>query len=92
MPKMVIQELMRKYGDLNDVIPPMVNEHGQSEAARNLNVSQSTISDWLRANGYERKVIYVKHKPEKRAREESEAEKMRQLGAPVLPGFESEVI
>ena len=60
MPKRVIQSLEQAYGDLHKIIPPIVNQHGQSFAARELNVSQSTISDWLRLNNYERRILYVK--------------------------------
>ena len=47
-----LQELEAKYGDLNKVIPNLVNEFGQKEAAEKLEVSQSFISMWLNANHY----------------------------------------
>lgn len=45
-------------GDLHEVIPPLVNSFGQAEAARQLGLSQFTISRWLEKNGYVRVVRY----------------------------------
>lgn len=39
-------------GDPKKIIPELVNEHGQLEAARILGISQATISRWLKRNGY----------------------------------------
>jgi predicted transcriptional regulator len=49
-----LKDLERKYGDLHKIIPRLVNQRGQQEdAARALKVSQATISDWLKDNGYQ---------------------------------------
>ena len=55
-----LRELERNVGNLHEVIPSMVNLHGQAEAARRLGVSQFTISRWLKDNGYVQKVRYEK--------------------------------
>lgn len=47
-----LREVEKLVGDLHGVIPVLVNQHGQAEAARRLGVSQGTISRWLRVNGY----------------------------------------
>lgn len=47
-----IKELEVEKGNLDRVIPPLVNKVGQVEAARKLNTSQGTISRWLKDNGY----------------------------------------
>lgn len=47
-----IKELEAEKGNLERVIPPLVNRVGQSEAARQLHVSQGTISRWLKDNNY----------------------------------------
>lgn len=54
-----LKGLERERGDLHAVIPPLVNAVGQNEAARILKVSQSTISNWLRNNGYVQQTKYV---------------------------------
>lgn len=56
----VLQELEKVYGDLNKIIPPLVNEGGQELAARQLNTTQATISNWLKHNGYMKKTEWVK--------------------------------
>lgn len=53
-----VRELEAEHGDLHKVIPPLVNKNGQGEAARELGVSQFTISKWLKDNGYERRTVY----------------------------------
>jgi hypothetical protein len=60
MPAYRIKYLQEKFKDLNQVIPDMVNIHGQTQAAALLDVSQGTISKWLRDNGYHRVTLYVK--------------------------------
>lgn len=50
--RFVLRELEQKHGDLHKVIPPLVNDHSQAEAARILGVTQATVSLWLRKNGY----------------------------------------
>lgn len=46
------RELEQKHGDLTKVIPPLVNAHGQAEAARQLETSQAFISTWLKKNKF----------------------------------------
>lgn len=53
-----VRDLEAQHGDLHQVIPPLVNKNGQAEAARELGVSQFTISRWLKDNGYERRTVY----------------------------------
>lgn len=57
-----IKELERQYGDLHQVIPPLVNQFSQAEAAMRLGVSSATISKWLKDNNYVLKLEYVKEK------------------------------
>lgn len=48
-----IRELEEKHGDLSQVIPRLVNQVGSvKEAAKRLGVSDSTLSVWLKKNGY----------------------------------------
>lgn len=55
-----LKELESKYGSLEEIIPRLVNEGGQKMAASVLNVSQSTVSVWLKENGYRPVIIYRK--------------------------------
>jgi hypothetical protein len=55
-----LRDLEAQYGDLHKVIPKLVNEGGQQYAAFQLGVSISTISSWLKDNGYIQKVEYVR--------------------------------
>lgn len=55
-----IPELEDRHGDLHKVIPPLANKHGQNEAARILGISQSTVSHWLKSNGYKQIRQWVK--------------------------------
>jgi hypothetical protein len=56
----VLKDLEKQHGDLNKVIPPLVNQGGQAFAAQQLNTTQATISNWLKDNQYEKKVEWVK--------------------------------
>lgn len=47
-----LKELEKEHGDLNKVIPALVNSKGQAGAAQTLGVSQATISNWLREEQY----------------------------------------
>jgi hypothetical protein len=49
-----LREVERLEGDLNEVIPKLVNQGGQAFAAIVLKVSQATISTWLKTNGYKK--------------------------------------
>lgn len=55
-----LKELEAKHGDLEALIVPIVNKGGQSEAARLLETSQATISNFLKAKGYKAEIKYVK--------------------------------
>lgn len=58
MPAIKIRRLEKEHGDLHRVIPEMVNAYGQWEAGRRLGVSGTTISRWLRQNGYEYRIVW----------------------------------
>jgi len=45
--------LEAEHGNLHNVIPALVNKHGQEETARLLNVRQGWVSRWLKLNGYQ---------------------------------------
>lgn len=55
-----LKELETKHGDLNKLIPKLVNDLTQSEAARRLETSQATISRWLKDNGYQSRIVWEK--------------------------------
>ncbi len=61
-----ISRIVEMRGNLHDVIPPMVNQLGQHQAAHQLGVSPFTINRWLRQNGYVLKRQYVRESEEKR--------------------------
>lgn len=60
MPSIKMQRLEETHGDLELIIPKMVNEHGQVKTSVILGVTPSTISRWLSTNGYEKKAKWVK--------------------------------
>jgi hypothetical protein len=66
MPLYRIRELEKNHGDLHLIIPPLVNEVGQSKAAAKLGLSASTVSKWLVHNGYKSRVIFVRESEGKR--------------------------
>lgn len=55
-----LREIEQVRGNLHEVILPLVNAGGQAQAARELGVTQATISAWLSANGYIKVVRYVR--------------------------------
>lgn len=55
-----LKELEATHGDLEALIVPIVNKAGQGEAARIFNISQATVSTYLRDKGYTPKITYVK--------------------------------
>ena len=55
-----LRKLEEAHGDLNKVIPPLVNQLGQSEAGRKLGISQYTVCRWLKENGYKPIITYVR--------------------------------
>lgn len=73
MPSIKVRELEHEHGDLDRVIPALVNECGQLGAALRLGVSTATISRWLNRNGYERRVVWVRNQ------KKAEAEARRKL-------------
>lgn len=58
--RFVMRDLESQYGNLEEVIPKLVNEGGQAYAAFQLNTTQNTISLWLKEHGYIRKIEWVK--------------------------------
>lgn len=56
----VLQELESQYGNLEEIIPKLVNQGGQKFAAFQLNTSQSTISKFLKEHGYIQKTEWIK--------------------------------
>jgi DNA invertase Pin-like site-specific DNA recombinase len=58
--KYKINELQQKHGDLHEVIPNLVNRYGQYPTAKQLGVSVHTINRWLKENGWQREVKYVR--------------------------------
>lgn len=60
MPVHRVLEIQRKYGDLHDVIPKLVNEVGQVGAGRLLGISPATVNGWLKVNGYILKRQYIR--------------------------------
>lgn len=60
MPKQVLKQLEREKGDLERVIPPLVNEFGVVEAAKQLKMSAATVGKWLGDNGYMSRTTWVK--------------------------------
>jgi hypothetical protein len=58
-----LRDLESQYGDLNKIIPPLVNLGGQKYAATQLTCSVATISTWLKDNGYVGKTTYVREEP-----------------------------
>lgn len=52
--------LINQHGDLHQIIPQMATDMGQIETAQKLGVTQNWVSRWLRKNGYEMKIIWVK--------------------------------
>lgn len=47
-----LEKLAVEKGDLNRIIPPLVNRMGVVKAAEKLGYAPSTISKWLSDNGY----------------------------------------
>lgn len=63
----VLKDLEKEYGDLNNVIPKLVNQGGQKFAAFQLGTSSNFISRWLKDNGYTQKIEWVKQTGMERA-------------------------
>lgn len=53
--------LREKHGDLEEVIPRLVNVFGQEGTARRLGVKQSWVARWLKEHHYVPVTQYVKH-------------------------------
>lgn len=58
--KPAIKQLEQQYGDLNQIIPKLVNQGGQKFAAFQLGTTQINISRWLKDNGYKQEIKWVK--------------------------------
>jgi len=60
--------LTSKFGDLHEVIPQKLAVMSQRDLvaylSQGITVSQGWVSKWLRDNGYERIVKYVRPEPE----------------------------
>ena len=52
MPVQRIKNLEKQRGNLHDVIPNLVKQHGQVGAGQKLGVSAATINRWLKGHGY----------------------------------------
>jgi transcriptional regulator with PAS, ATPase and Fis domain len=57
-----LQEIERERGDLNIVIPSLLEKHNgnQKSVAKELGVAHSTICLWLHKNNYEQRVMWVR--------------------------------
>lgn len=56
-----LKEVEQEVGNLEDVIPRLVNTLGsQKLAAIELGVSESTVCKWLKENGYAPVIVYRK--------------------------------
>lgn len=55
-----LKDLEKKHQNLEKVIVTLVNKGGQAEAARELNVTQATISNFLKRRNYRPVTIYRK--------------------------------
>jgi len=55
-----LDELQKAGWDLEKTIPAMVNSGGQKRAADELGVTQASISNWLKKQGYTQIIRYVK--------------------------------
>ncbi len=55
-----LRRLEERYGNLHSIIPALVNKVGQAEAGRQLGLSASTISNWLKAHGYKQMSTWKK--------------------------------
>lgn len=60
MPMYRVREIQKKYGDLHNVIPKLVNAKGQSAAGKELGLSSATINLWLKNHGYKKVIQYVR--------------------------------
>lgn len=61
MPQLKLSAIESERGDLNRIIPLLLQKHGsQSRVAKELGVTPSTIGLWLKDNGYVRKSVWVK--------------------------------
>lgn len=92
MPKQVLKELEREKGDLELVIPPLVNRIGVVKAGRDLKMSGATVGKWLEDHGYIRRVEWVKETtPQERADIDAAAERVNaRRVAQGLPTLEEE--
>lgn len=54
-----LKEVQAERGDLREHIPSLVNQGGQKAAADALEVSQSTISNWLKDNRYRKVEVWI---------------------------------
>lgn len=77
MPKQALKELQREKGDLERVIPPLVNKYGVVEAGNKLKISASTVGKWLKDNNYVGNMVWTKKiTPQERADIDAAAERV----------------
>lgn len=71
-----LEKIERERGKpLDGLILPLVNRGGQKEAAKRLDVSEATISKWLKDNGYVATTLWTKATtPQERADIDAAAE------------------
>lgn len=55
-----LKTVEQEMGNLQEIIPSLVNKHGQVGAAKELMLSPATINGWLRDNHYRKVVRYEK--------------------------------
>lgn len=77
----ILNEIERERGiPLNFIVLPLVNQGGQQLAAKELGVSQATISKWLEENGYVSRTIWQKDAtPEEKAQIEAAGQRVDAL-------------
>lgn len=87
-----LKDVEKELGNLELVIPPLVNKGGQKFAAEKLEFSQPTISGWLKDNGYISRTIWQKDAtPQEKADIEAVAVRVNaRLIAQGLPTLEEE--
>jgi len=91
MPKQVLKQLEREKGDLERVIPPLVNEFGVVKAAKQLKMSAATVGKWLGDHGYVSRTYWQKGvTAQERADIDAAAERVNARRAQGLPTLEEE--
>jgi hypothetical protein len=89
MPKQALKALEREKGDLERLIPPLVNKYGVVEAGNKLKISAATVGKWLKDNNYTSITMWMKKTtPQERADIDAAAERVNirriEQGLPTL--------